>query len=877
MSSMNNFNNVLNGNYCIGCGVCKVANAKKLAIKLDQYGMYRSELGEGYKPDDLEYFNELCPFSGVSTNEDQISKVLFDHSGLDHNKYIGYHGKCYAGYIKDEDQRIKSSSGGLVSWLLVKLLEERLIDGVIHVGDGVTEQGAIMSYKLSFSKGEILSNTKSRYYPVEMSKVLKDIKYKHPGKKFAVVGVPCFVKAVRLLQNQDTYYKQHITYVVGIVCGHFKSAGFAKLFAMQCGIDPDRIKHVDFRYYDKRSTLANEYFVKVEGKDYEGKDKTVVRQNKSFFGYLWGHGYFKYQACEFCDDVFAETADITFGDAWLPEYVNDNKGTNIIVTRNYQLSELINTFSNELCLDELSPESIIQSQMSGIRHRRDGLKYRLYLKKRKRQWYPQKREKPQKKHLDKKQRLIFNARTRLSELSHVHFYEAVKARDFSHFEQKMKPFLMLYDEAYKYINPRARMLKMAKKIKRKVYNKVKALRNKVVKNCDKLTAALYRKYIAFRCIINNKKKGTKILLIPPAILNGGFGDDIMTISFVSHFKEAPITLYLAQLNDREDLFSNFLKVDFLSWKSYPKYHEYSGIYLLGADNMTGTYGVDSPLFKCQVLSKGNRLGINTSILGFSLNQNFYPAIQKAFIDLLPKTKFYLREEDSYARALQFLPGKNLSLVADVAFLCPFSKNSNSNYLNWINDQKRSGKTIIAVCPNAIQAANCGKSAYIAGLLSLLTYARTCRDAAIILLYHDLRSQCEGLSDRDLAEQLYQPFEGDNSVFFTDDIRNGVELKSYLEFVDFTLTGRMHLGISGYSLKKPMLGITYESKFSGLQKLFGLDPDKTLINDYKHLAKYVNIVDYFITHLNELKELTEKNHAKVMELAKLNFANRTADE
>lgn len=41
-----------------------------------------------------------------------------------------------------------------------------------------------------------------------------------------------------------------------------------------------------------------------------------------------------YKACDFCDDVFAETADIALGDAWLPEYVQDGNGTNVVVTRN---------------------------------------------------------------------------------------------------------------------------------------------------------------------------------------------------------------------------------------------------------------------------------------------------------------------------------------------------------------------------------------------------------------------------------------------------------------------------------------------------------------------------------------------------------------
>ena len=36
-----------------------------------------------------------------------------------------------------------------------------------------------------------------------------------------------------------------------------------------------------------------------------------------------GLGFFKYKACDYCDDVAGETADITLGDAWLPGEIKD--------------------------------------------------------------------------------------------------------------------------------------------------------------------------------------------------------------------------------------------------------------------------------------------------------------------------------------------------------------------------------------------------------------------------------------------------------------------------------------------------------------------------------------------------------------------------
>ena len=46
---------------------------------------------------------------------------------------------------------------------------------------------------------------------------------------------------------------------------------------------------------------------------------------KNLYCIRWEYGYFKYKACDFCDDIFAECADITVGDAWLSRYKKDGK------------------------------------------------------------------------------------------------------------------------------------------------------------------------------------------------------------------------------------------------------------------------------------------------------------------------------------------------------------------------------------------------------------------------------------------------------------------------------------------------------------------------------------------------------------------------
>jgi Coenzyme F420-reducing hydrogenase, beta subunit len=94
-----------------------------------------------------------------------------------------------------------------------------------------------MAYRLTHEA--IRRNAKSRYYPIEFSGVIKRA-LETPGR-YAFVGVPCFVKAIRLLQEQLPVLNERIVFTLSLFCGHLKSTGFAKAFAWQLGIPPDNL------------------------------------------------------------------------------------------------------------------------------------------------------------------------------------------------------------------------------------------------------------------------------------------------------------------------------------------------------------------------------------------------------------------------------------------------------------------------------------------------------------------------------------------------------------------------------------------------------------------------------------------------------------
>ncbi len=432
---------VIKNGYCVGCGACAVPEQSPFKIVMDDYGQYQSALKDSdiFATTQTDY-EKICPFGSGAPNEDEIAKQYFSET-CKHNDQIGHYSGVFAGHVSESDFRKQGSSGGMGTWVLNELLSKGLVDYVLHVKSENADlnlHSIPFKYQVSATLDETQRGGKSRYYPIELSEVLKEVKSK-PGR-YVVVGLPCFIKSVRLLQAQEPILAERIRYCVGLVCGHLKSAHYAQSLAWQMGIVPQELTGIDFRAKDP-SQPANRYSTYAKGHSVEKE----VRTNQ-LFGTDWGAGAFKYKACDFCDDVFAETADIALGDAWLPEYVQDGNGTNVVVTRNQDVQQLITNalVEGRLAMDELPVEKAVQSQDAGLRHRRIGIIDRLAFEAEAGRWVPAKRtamtNRANPELENEKQRL----RVKMRELSHESFKLAKERSDINVYIKSMTPVYKKY-------------------------------------------------------------------------------------------------------------------------------------------------------------------------------------------------------------------------------------------------------------------------------------------------------------------------------------------------------------------------------------------------------------------------------------------------
>lgn len=430
---------VISDGYCIGCGACASVADSPYRMQFSELGTYVPTLSTQASPSAAQHAATaaVCPFSAAAIDETTIAAELFG-DGTAWHADIGFYRKTYVGHVVEGGFRDRGSSGGMGSWLASELLAGGLVDGIIHVtacADPCGDRTLLFRYRVSRSLDDVIRGAGSRYYPICLADVLAEIRSR-PGERFAVVGIPCFIKAVRLLARQDPALASSVAYCIGLVCGHLKSAAYADFIGWQLGFAPSEIGAIDFREKTPGRN-ANHYTARVTNRlSGESRAKPMTELQ----GGSWALGFFKQKACEYCDDMIAETADVVVGDAWLPRFVEDHRGTNIVVIRHPDISRLVGDAiaAGRLALEPVTADVIAESQRSGLRYRREGVAVRLADARDRGEWAPPKRVRPGRAGVGRGRVTVYRQRENLARATHAAFLTALDAGNLQLFTRRIR-------------------------------------------------------------------------------------------------------------------------------------------------------------------------------------------------------------------------------------------------------------------------------------------------------------------------------------------------------------------------------------------------------------------------------------------------------
>ena len=193
-----------------------------------------------------------------------------------------------------------SSSGGVVTALLRTALSAGSVRAAVVVDTDPADPLRPRA-RLARSASEVLAAAGSKYSLVPLNAILtQSAAIDGP---VALVGLPCHLHGIRMLQAADHPLARNIAVTVGLFCGFNLLPEATPFMLRKLGVSPGGAAAVRYR--------AGDWPGRFEVTLRDGSVRGVAKQAFNFL-----HAFFLPPRCALCPDLFAEAADIAVGDYW---------------------------------------------------------------------------------------------------------------------------------------------------------------------------------------------------------------------------------------------------------------------------------------------------------------------------------------------------------------------------------------------------------------------------------------------------------------------------------------------------------------------------------------------------------------------------------
>ncbi len=236
-----------------------------------------------------------------------------------------------SGYATEPVLRRKASSGGALSAFLLHLLETGAVDGVLQTA-AAPDLPIGNATVLSATSEDVFRAAGSRYAPSAPLAGLEQ--HLVSSSRFALVGKPCDVAALRAMERFDPRIAERIPVMLSFFCAGAPSLSGARKILEEMGVDEAEV--AAFRY---------------RGDGWPGFATATLKDGscrQMSYTDSWGEILTKHVQwrCRICPDGTGGFADIACADAWeadergYPSF-EERDGVSLIVSRTRKGEEIV--------------------------------------------------------------------------------------------------------------------------------------------------------------------------------------------------------------------------------------------------------------------------------------------------------------------------------------------------------------------------------------------------------------------------------------------------------------------------------------------------------------------------------------------------------
>lgn len=355
-------------NCCIGCSFCEfVCPSQAISMVSDRHNEFKPKV-EKDKCTQCCQCVAYCPMQ-----RERLRSVVREIALGDPHSFGIRGGSYWLAFNKEESRRIKSASGGLVTFIAKKMLKTGYVDAVIHAEAiaGTIHDSHYRSV-ISYSLEELENRTGSFYQALNYSLLLAEISALKKTN-FLLIAVPCIISGMKKIFLNHSVLKERKLYTLALACSHNVNSQYVSFLAEAADIPPATRFTANLRAKDLSEKDANNYhtrFLSLSREILYSKNRFL-----SYFTYTWRNYFFAKNACLYCSDFWGYEADFSVKDAWGKWSQEDKLGKSIIVARNKNLEALL--IDNEIELTSLSFSEIRSSQINTTTFKQENAEVKL--------------------------------------------------------------------------------------------------------------------------------------------------------------------------------------------------------------------------------------------------------------------------------------------------------------------------------------------------------------------------------------------------------------------------------------------------------------------------------------------------------------------